>query len=194
MSTNLDPLPIVRTTRLILDSFLVTDADRVAQLAGSREIADSTMNIPHPYQIEDARRWIAGHAEMHGRGLAVHFAIRSEPHQLLGCVSLGISPRDRRAELGYWIGRPFWGRGYATEAADACVKLAFDRLGLIRITSRHFLANPASGRVLEKIGMTREGLLPCHLFKAGVWHDIAEYGLLRAQLDVPRMPQPIAST
>jgi RimJ/RimL family protein N-acetyltransferase len=88
-----------------------------------------------------------------------------------------------RAELGYWIGKPFWGRGYATEAARALVQYGFDTLGLHRIYARHLTRNPASGRVLHKIGMTHEGYRRKHEKKWGIYEDDKLYGILR---DDPR--------
>jgi RimJ/RimL family protein N-acetyltransferase len=85
----------------------------------------------------------------------------------------------RRAELGYWIGRPFWGRGYATEAARAMLDFGFGSMGLNRIFAHHMRDNPASGRVLANIGMTREGVLSQHILKWDQFRDVVLYGLTR---------------
>jgi ribosomal-protein-alanine N-acetyltransferase len=84
-----------------------------------------------------------------------------------------------RAELGYWIGVPHWSRGYATEAAQATVEFAFRRLGLNRVYAYHFTTNPASGRVLQKIGMQLEGTRRRHTRKWGEFLDSDMYAVLR---------------
>ena len=89
----------------------------------------------------------------------------------------------RKAELGYWVGKPFWGRGYATEAAGSIVDFGFDQLGLNRITAGHMVRNPASGRVMQKIGMREEGLLKGHVRKWGQFYDVSFYGLVRSDYE-----------
>jgi RimJ/RimL family protein N-acetyltransferase len=94
---------------------------------------------------------------------------------------LEIEPAHRRAELGYWIGVPHWSRGYATEAARAALHYGFETLQLERIFASHFRHNPASGRVLKKLGMRHEGCLRAHILKWGEFVDLEAYGLLRSE-------------
>ncbi len=177
------PQPTLKTHRLILQPFAVTDAPRVQQLAGSHEIAATTLNIPHPYEDGVAEKWIASHPERFESGKGVTFAITlSGTGELVGAISLmDISKDHRRAELGYWIGVPYWGRGYCTEAARAVVAYGFEALGLNRITAHHFAVNPASGRVLEKIGMTREGFFRQHVRKWDQLMDVVVCAILRSE-------------
>jgi RimJ/RimL family protein N-acetyltransferase len=93
-------------------------------------------------------------------------------------VGLHIAEAHRRAELGYWIGVPFWGRGYATEAARAAVAFGFETLRLNRIYAHHFAGNTASQRVLEKIGMRHEGRSRQHIQKWDRFVDLENYALL----------------
>ncbi len=116
------------------------------------------------------------------RGNAVTFAIRLKDGTLIGCVSLGVSKKDERAELGYWIGQDYWNKGYATEASFACIEFGFNHFNLNKISCRHLGINPSSGRVMEKLGMTKEGYLKQHFKKNGIFHDVVEYGLLRKKL------------
>ena len=83
--------------------------------------------------------------------------------------------------MGYWIGKPFWGNGYCTEAAKEVVKYGFTALGVTRIQATHFAQNPASGRVMEKIGMTYEGCLRQYYKKWGNPIDLKMYAILRAE-------------
>jgi RimJ/RimL family protein N-acetyltransferase len=99
---------------------------------------------------------------------------------LIGCASLRDIDREHlQAELGFWIGREWWGHGYATEAATAVIRFGFDTLGLNRICAHHMARNPAAGRVLLHVGMSREGLLRERVKKWGVYEDVAVYAILR---------------
>lgn len=179
--------PTLETARLILRPFTVTDAPVVQRLAGAFEVADTTLNIPHPYPEGAAREWIATHGDNFAEGSAVTFAIVvRETDEVAGAVSLGISQRHRRAEMGYWLGVPYWNRGYMTEAAGALLAYGFGTLKLHRIYARHFTRNPASGRVLEKVGMAHEGTQREHVQKGDRFEDLANYGLLRREWSPPR--------
>ena len=171
-------LPILRTKRLLLRPFASTDASTVQRLAGDREVAATALNIPHPYEDGVAEAWIETSAPKWEKREALVLAVTSDADGLVGTMSLQLKLAHRRAELGYWIGVPFWNRGYATEAAGALVTYGFDELGLNRIEAQHFTRNPASGRVLEKIGMTREGILRQRVMKGDQLEDLALYAIL----------------
>ena len=105
-------------------------------------------------------------------------AVCSSGGPLVGAISLHVAREHRHGELGYWIGEDAWGKGYATEAAQAVTAYAFRDLGLHRIQGRHFTRNPASGRVLEKIGMQREGIHRDAYLRWGRFEDVAVYAIL----------------
>ena len=172
-------IPTLRTKRLILDRFEPADTEVVERLVNVAEVARYTLNIPHPYPEGAALGWIAGHAAEYDQGDGVAFAVRLPDRQVVGCMGLRIERRHDRGELGYWIGKPFWGQGYATEAARACVAFGFRHFDLRKIVANYVAGNPASGRVMEKLGMTREGEHRQHTKKDGVYHDLIDYGLLR---------------
>ncbi|MGH7606314.1 MAG: GNAT family N-acetyltransferase [Gemmatimonadales bacterium] len=173
-------LPTLRTERLLLRPFQLEDAALVQRLAGAREIADTTLTIPHPYADGMAGTWIATHADAWESQERATFAIATQTDGLVGAIGLQLRPEHRRAELGYWIGRPFWNRGFATEAARAVIAFGFEVLGLNRIHASHLTRNPASGRVLVKAGMRFEGTLRQHVVKWDRAEDLAEYAILRA--------------
>lgn len=176
--------PTLTTARLVLRSFRMEDADVVQTLAGDVGVARDTLNIPHPYERADAESWIRSHAEQLKRRESVTFAVEAPAEGcVVGAVGLILELDHDRAELGYWIGRPYWGRGYATEAARAVVAWGFRSLGLHRIHASHFPRNPASGRVLRKIGMRHEGTLREHVRKWNELLDLERFGMLRAELD-----------
>jgi RimJ/RimL family protein N-acetyltransferase len=173
-------IPSIQTHRLELRAFTPADAPGVQRLAGDRAIADTTLNIPHPYLDGMAEQWIATHAQLFDLGQAAVFAVTlRQTGQLVGAIGLTIKAHHARAEMGYWIGQPFWNRGFGTEAARALLQFGFDTLGLQRIHASHLTRNPASGRVMQKIGMRLEGVLRQHVCKWDVHEDLAVYGILR---------------
>jgi RimJ/RimL family protein N-acetyltransferase len=175
----MESFPTVRTERLVLRAFTIGDAPKVQRLAGAREVAEMIYPIPYPYEDGVAEEWIATHRPVFEAGEALTFAVTlAEGGTLCGAIELTMNPQDANAELGYWLGVPYWGRGYATEAAREVVRYGFEELGLHRIHSGHFARNPASGRVLRKIGMSYEGIRREHRRKLGRFEDYVEYGLL----------------
>jgi RimJ/RimL family protein N-acetyltransferase len=172
--------PTLYTPRLMLRPFSAVDAPAVQRLAGTAAVAEMTLNIPHPYADGMAEAWIATHQEAWVAGTAVTFAITTASDGLCGTVSLRITRAHDRGELGYWIGQPFWGRGLATEAVTAVLAFAFDTLALHRIQASHLPRNPASGRVMQKVGMQREGLHRGRYRKGSVFEDVEEYAVLRS--------------
>ena len=173
-------LPTLRTERLTLRPLTVTDAKRVQLLAGAREIARTTLNIPHPYEDGMAEKWIATHQDRFEQNKGLDLAVvLSEEHLLIGCVGFGsISMEHARAEIGYWIGHEWWNKGYCTEAAGEIVRFGFEQLGLNRIFGHHLTRNPASGRVMRTIGMTHEGTLREQIKKWDKFEDLECYGIL----------------
>ena len=172
--------PTLASKRLVLRPFTLGDAEDVQRLAGAEEVADTTLNIPHPYDDELAEAWIESHADAFQERERVALAITDSSAVLVGAISLRLELGHERAELGYWIGVPYWGRGYATEAAGAMVEYGFNELGLNRIHARHLARNPTSGRVLEKAGLTHEGFHRAHILKNGRFEDIHSFAVLRA--------------
>lgn len=178
----LPPQPTLTTARLVLRPFRLTDAARVQELAGSREVADTTLTIPHPYADGLAARWIATHEPRWRDGRSVVYAVtEGAGGALVGAVGLQIEQTHGSAELGYWIARDAWNRGYATEAAGALIDFAFRTLDINRVEARHFVRNPTSGRVMQKLGMTLEGVHRQSLKKWGVFEDAARYAILRRE-------------
>jgi [ribosomal protein S5]-alanine N-acetyltransferase len=171
--------PTLATERLILRPLRPGDAADVQRLAGSRAVADTALHVPHPFGDGVAEAWIASDPVRYEEGRSVVFAVTLRSHgALVGAIGLsGIAP-NHRAELGYWIGEPFWGRGYATEAARPVLAYAFERLSLIRVHANHLARNPASGRVLSKIGMRREGVLRRHVRHLGALEDVVLHACL----------------
>lgn len=173
----------VTTERLILRRLELSDAETVRRLAGDPQVADTTLTIPHPYPEGAAEEFIRITHEGLESGKGCIFGIeRREDGQLVGVISItGLHPVHKRAELGYWIGVPFWGKGYATEATGAIFRLGFEELGLNSIYARFFTRNPASGRVMQKMGMKYEGTMRQAVCKNGQFEDLAYCSILRSE-------------
>jgi len=143
--------PVLETQRLILRAPRFEDAKRVAALVNDRRIAENTARIPHPYGIADAKEWIGAVVSQS----AETYLITVGGEAIGAC---GLDLRDGVPELGYWLGVPFWGNGYATEAARALIDHAFADLGHVVLTAGARVSNPASRRVLEKCGFQWSGV------------------------------------
>ncbi|MGK7929671.1 MAG: GNAT family N-acetyltransferase [Spirulina sp.] len=175
--------PTLESDRLLFRPFTLADAPRIQDLAGKREIADTTISIPHPYSLPQAREWIASHPQEFTAGKAVHFAIEGKKiQQIIGAIALrDIDAEHQQGELGYWIGVEFWGRGYASEAARTAIAYGFEVLHLHRIYAHHMARNPASGRILQKLGMRQEGLLRDRVRKWDIFEDVCLYAILEEE-------------
>ena len=179
--------PMIRTERLLLRHVQATDAEAVHRLAGARDVAAGTF-LPHPMDRQAALRWITERVEEQAAGRGVTFAITlAESGELIGAIGMELVPAHEQGRLSYWLGRAYWNRGYGTEAVTALVEHSFVSLKLHRIYAPHFHTNPASGRVLQKVGMTHEGRLREHYLRFGQRIDVELYGMLRQEF-IARRP------
>lgn len=171
-------VPEINTTRLLLRALENSDATRIQRLAGDEAIADMTDNIPHPYEDGMAEAWIDKTRNHWSKGQVATFAICLKgSEELIGCCGLTIVPKHRRATLGYWIGRDYWGNGFCTEAATEVVAFGFTELELHRIAAMHLCINPASGAVMRKLGMKREAILRNYVLRKNKFEDMALYAI-----------------
>lgn len=159
-------------------SYRLEDAESLAAAADNRKIwRNMNEGFPNPYTLVDANGWIALTGQ---ESPERNFAIASGT-QVIG--GIGLKLRDdvfrRSAEIGYWLGEPYWGRGIATAALSALTDYAFERFDLVRIDAGVFEWNPASCRVLEKAGYQREARLRKSVSKDGEIIDRLIYARLR---------------
>jgi [ribosomal protein S5]-alanine N-acetyltransferase len=172
-------MEVLRTERLTLRRFEFNDAQTVQQLAGDYDIAKTTLNVPHPYPEGAAESWIQAMHDAEEQGRQYGFAVTLSNHELIGSIGIGIQSAHYRAEIAYWIGKPYWGQGFATEGAWKVVEFGFEQLNLHRMYGYAFANNPSSSRVLRKLGMQHEGTQRHHVNKWGEFIDLECYGLLR---------------
>jgi RimJ/RimL family protein N-acetyltransferase len=170
--------PTLETARLRLRPYCESDIGELLPLIGTREVAATTLRIAHPYTEQNARDFFVLMQEPGRVWLAI--SLRADGRQI-GGIGLTVDRQHQHAELGYWLGTPYWGKGYATEAAREMLRYGFEDLGLHRIFASHFKHNPASGRILVKLGMRYEGCQREHLRKWDRFVDSELYGILRQE-------------
>lgn len=170
--------PILETERLILSQLEEKDIPFIVGYLQHRIYSDLTSNIPYPYTEKDAQFWLKMSKEAFEHDTGYTFGIRDKTGMIIGAI--GIHDRDDdKAELGYWIGIPYWNKGYVTEAAKAIVDFGFQKLNFNKIFATHFPHNPASGKIMEKIGMEKEALLKEEVKKDGEYFDLVMYSILK---------------
>jgi [ribosomal protein S5]-alanine N-acetyltransferase len=175
-----DSRPTIKTERLILRPLQISDGWDVRRMAGSSKVAQNTLYMPFPYPEGVAEEWISTHSnEFFEKKQLVLGICLQQNKELIGCIGLTLKPDIENAELGYWIGEDHWNKGYATEAARAVIKYGFDALGLHKIYANYFSTNEASGKVMKKAGMIREGYLNEHVRHWGVYKDLYVYGIVK---------------
>ena len=146
-------IPVLETKRLAMRAPRLGDAKTVAALANDRRIAENVARIPHPYQKSDAESFIAGANKSNGEAV---FMVTLRDGTVIGAC--GIVNQEETPELGYWLGVPYWGKGYATEAMHAVIDYAFTDLAHEALQAGSRVTNPASRRVLEKCGFQWTGV------------------------------------
>ncbi len=175
--------PRIETKRLVLEEFLPTDIPQiVANMTYS--IARNTLFIPFPYREEDASRFIEKSREEFFQNRGLHFAIRlKENMQIIGAAGINLMNKHFRGEIGFWLSEDYWNSGIATETAAAVIRFCFEKLNLHKVFAYYFQDNKPSGRVLEKCGMKKEGLLRDHVYSRGRYKNLVIASLLKKEFE-----------
>jgi RimJ/RimL family protein N-acetyltransferase len=179
-------IPVLETERLVLRAPRLEDAKTVAALANDRRIAENTARIPHPYKLADAKDWISSAGTRAG---GQTFIITLASGAIIGACGLDMREGP---ELGYWLGLPYWGQGYATEAVRALIDHAFTDLDHESLNAGARVTNPSSRRVLEKCGFQWTGVGLCRIralhssapidrfrLERGIWASLKRWGKMR---------------
>jgi len=148
----------IRTERLVLRELKLEDAAAFSKLVGDYDVAKMTGSLPHPFPLYSAEFKIMYMRRQKQRGLAYPYAITRNGGELIGVMDLFRSAPDAALEIGYWIGKPYWGQGLSTEAAKAIIQEAKTTLGVQALVAGAFADNPASLRVLQKLGFKPTGI------------------------------------
>lgn len=151
--------PTLQTERLILRPLEPADTSDVRSLGDDERVAEMTL-LPHPFGKDAAESWVRSRIERAIQGRLLPFSIMLRQREALcGHLGLALDEENENARLYYWLGVSYWGHGYATEAGREAISYVFEELELRRVYADCFARNKASGRVLEKLGMRREGCM-----------------------------------
>lgn len=171
----------IETERLLLRGFSLADAPRVAEICNNEKLHRGTY-LPYPYTLADAEAWLAERDADFANKVCYDFAVVEKSSGILfGCVGAYHNAERQNASLGYWLDEAFWGRGYATEAAGALLQWLFTLDDVHKVCADHFGFNTASGRVMQKIGLTYEGTQREQVYRDGVYHDLVFYGAIKPE-------------
>lgn len=180
---------IITSARLILRPLTLNDAARVCELLCDFDVSKMISRAPFPYTIDDAHQWIGTHSAVRAGGTDFVYGITTQDDGVIGVIGLHTSNRlaDLAAgafELGYWLGQPFWGQGYATEAGRALLTAYDADLGPKPLVSGHFTENPKSGHVLEKLGFKYVGD-PSTIFCVARQIEVPDRSMMREAASSP---------
>lgn len=176
--------PELNTNRLKLRKIQFGDVPLLLKYANNKIISDNTLTIPFPYQEEDAVLWMNFALQGFKNKERYVFAITlKESEEFIGAIGLHLDNGHNRAELGYWVGEPFWNKGIATEATAEILIFGFEKLNLNKIYATHFVDNKASGKVLLNNGMIKEAELKDHYRKNNVYESVIQYRLIKQEYE-----------
>jgi RimJ/RimL family protein N-acetyltransferase len=175
--------PELQTERLILRQMHPDDAPAVNTILNrDADIANNVLSFPYPYPEGKFEEWLEHSTKAFTDGVGYQWMIVTREGLLIGNVGMGINHKHNRAGLGYWLDKPAWGKGYTTEAVRRVIQFGFDELKLNRIYAECFVDNVASARVMEKAGMSYEGLLrQMYLHLSSGYKDVKLYAILREE-------------
>lgn len=166
-------MPIIKSKKFILRPHRKSDEKAVVKCVNDKTIAKNTLTIPYPYALKDAKKWVEkvliDNKKKNKEN--IRFVIDIDG-QLVGSIGLNHIQKEHKAEIGYWLGRKFWGQGIMTEAIKLVTDYAFYKLKLRRVYGHVFLFNNPSKRVLEKAGYKLEGIVRKEAKKGGKYLDV----------------------
>lgn len=181
LKEKMNPLPVLTGERIVLRKMEGRDAAGVFAVASDPAVSRFVSWEPHT-SVEQSEAFIASELKRAQEGERWSWAItEKERNTFIGFILLCPAKTQPRSEVGYWLGKPYWGKGYMTEALKLLIKLSFEELGLNRVQATHSTLNPASGRVMTKAGMTYEATLRQYIIIKGVPHDACMYSILREE-------------
>lgn len=170
--------PRLETERLILRKPSYHDIPEMIKHANDKDVVAGTLNMPHPYVEDNAIEWLNMSLLGFKTGEKLKFAIElKETGKFIGGIGYIIHARHNTGELGYWLGKPFWNKGYGTEALKAVLKYGFEELKLHKVFATHFPFNASSGKIMQKCGMVKEGEMKEHVKKGDTYLDLIQYGM-----------------
>lgn len=181
----------IKTERLVLRQLTLDDAPAISKLGSDRDISRMTGSFPYPFPLLSAEFKVMHMQAQNRRALAYPYAITIDGGELMGICDLFRHSPDAALEIGYWIGKPYWGKGYSTEAAIGLIAEARDRLDVNSLIAGAFSDNPASIRVLQKLGFKLTGEEEMYFSMGRL--EKAKSVLLRLDFDTQQRAAPLLS-
>lgn len=173
------PFEALSTDRLILEAFEHVPAETWYGLIRDKEVAQTTLSLPHPCSLTDAEVWKGQQVDAIKQGRMLRWSIgKKDSGDIVGAIKLSLNKRFNSAEIGYWIGKKYWGNGYAIEAASKVLNYGFQDLKLNRIEAYAMVINKASSRILLNLGMQKEGLHRQLIRRWGNYVDVESFAIL----------------
>jgi len=168
------------TNRLILRKFRTGDAKEIMKLLKNKEVAATTLMLPYPCDMEISNKLVESYLDEQKHHKTIHWAIISrEDKTFMGGIRLVPNIRFNSAEIGFWLGKEFWGNGYTFEAAEEVIRFGFIDLNLNRLEAHSMMENMSSIKLLEKLGFNQEGYHPDLVIKWDEYKDVITFGLLQ---------------
>lgn len=154
----------------------------MVEYANNPKVTKMTLNMPYPYREKDAISWInMAHQGWEEQNHFVFAICQLPDDDFMGGIGLRVNKRFNNAELGFWIGEPYWNMGYVTEAAGEILTFGFEEIDLHKIYATHLVENPASGKVMIKNGMIQEGELVDHIRKDHQYLSLVQYRITKKE-------------
>ncbi|MCU0754425.1 MAG: GNAT family N-acetyltransferase [Xanthomonadales bacterium] len=179
-------IPSLHAEGLLLRPLQAEDAESLVPLMRDPRVAEPYVLPRYPWSLADAHTQIAAMEADFEAQRRLDLGIVPAPlDQVVGVVSLGFALAHDRAELGFWIGQPYWGRGYTGQAVDLVLAWAFTERGLHRVTARTLGDNQRAAKLLRSRGFRAEGLLRQHQYHWGRFRDVALWGRLVSDIHPP---------
>ncbi len=176
--------PTLYSARFTFRETTSNDLLRMTELLNNQKISQHIFNIPFPFTLSDAQQRLAFMQEGFSNKNRYIFVItHQQENEMIGQIGLHLNTENNHAEMGYWIGEPFWGQGIATEGIRTILEFGFETLGLHKIFATHFLDNPASAIVMTKNKMIKEAELKEHYLRDGIYKGIGQYRLTKEEYE-----------
>ena len=166
------------TSRLKLNKYQLAHAVEFTALLQDKDVAATTLMLPFPCSIKDARTLITRYIDEEKQKRSMRWAIMKE-HQFMGGIRLVANTKFNSAEIGFWLGKKYWQNGYTFEAASEVIRFGFENLNLNRLEAHAMTENTSSIKLLERLGFNREGIHPDLVIKWGEYKDVITFGLLK---------------
>ena len=180
----IEKFPSLESERLRLGQLSAKDIPSITAYADNPNISKMTLNLPYPYFEKDAIFWInMSNQGFQNKNKYIFGVFLQSTAEFIGGIGLHLNEQYDRAEIGYWIAEPFWGKGYCSEAVSLILNFGFNELKIHKIYASHLIGNPASGKVMINNGMIKEGEMIDHFKKGDEYRSVRQYRLTKAEYD-----------